>query len=43
MAGRIPQSFIDDLLVRTDIVELIDSRVRLKKAGKKLPGLLPFS
>ncbi|MGL5532100.1 MAG: CHC2 zinc finger domain-containing protein, partial [Plesiomonas shigelloides] len=27
MAGRIPQSFIDDLLVRTDIVELIDSRV----------------
>ena len=26
MAGRIPQSFIDDLLVRTDIVELIDSR-----------------
>ena len=27
MAGRIPQSFIDDLLVRTDIVELIDSHV----------------
>ena len=42
MAGRIPQSFIDDLLVRTDIVELIDSRVRLKKAGKNYQACCPF-
>ena len=31
MAGLIPQSFIDDLLDRADIVEVIDRRVRLKK------------
>ncbi|MDO2948311.1 DNA primase [Aeromonas simiae] len=42
MAGRIPQSFIDDLLNRTDIVELIDSRVRLKKAGKNYQACCPF-
>ncbi|WP_158527375.1 DNA primase [Pelagibaculum spongiae] len=42
MAGRIPQSFIDDLLARTDLVELIRSRVRLKKAGKNYSGLCPF-
>ena len=34
MAGLIPQAFIDDLLSRTDIVEAIDKRVTLKKAGK---------
>jgi len=33
MAGRIPQSFIDDLIARTDIVDVIDSRVPLKRAG----------
>ena len=42
MAGKIPQSFIDELLVRTDIVELIDSRVRLKKAGKNYQACCPF-
>lgn len=42
MAGKIPQSFIDDLLARTDIVELIDSRVRLKKAGKNYQACCPF-
>ncbi|MGL5039862.1 MAG: CHC2 zinc finger domain-containing protein, partial [Aeromonas sp.] len=42
MAGRIPQSFIDDLLVRTDIVELVDARVRLKKAGKNYQACCPF-
>ena len=35
MAGRIPQSFIDDLTARADIVELIGSRVELKKAGRE--------
>ena len=34
MAGLIPQSFIDDLLSRIDIVDVIDKRVSLKKTGK---------
>lgn len=38
----IPRAFIDDLLVRTDIVELIDSRVPLKKAGKNYAACCPF-
>ncbi|NHH99741.1 DNA primase [Oceanimonas sp. MB9] len=42
MAGRIPQQFIDDLLARTDIVDLIDQRVRLKKAGKNYQACCPF-
>ena len=33
MAGRIPQSFIDELIARIDIVDVIDRRVPLKKAG----------
>ncbi len=40
--GRIPESFIDDVLSRTDIVELIDSRVKLKKAGKNYSACCPF-
>lgn len=43
MAGRIPDSFIHDLLARTDIVELIGSRVELKRAGKEFKGLSPFT
>jgi DNA primase len=42
MAGLIPQSFIDDLLARTDIVELIGSRVELKKAGREWKACCPF-
>jgi len=42
MAGRIPQSFINDLLGRVDIVDIIDGRVALKKAGKDYQGLCPF-
>ncbi|GKW52493.1 DNA primase [Pseudoalteromonas sp. NCCP-2140] len=42
MAGKIPRQFIDDLLARTDIVELIDSRVGLKKAGKDYQACCPF-
>lgn len=42
MAGRIPRDFIDDLLARTDIVEIVDSRVRLKKAGKNYQACCPF-
>ena len=42
MTGRIPQTFIDDLLVRTDIVDVIDSRVQLKKAGREYKACCPF-
>lgn len=42
MAGRIPRDFIDDLIARTDIVELVDSRVKLKKAGKNYQACCPF-
>lgn len=42
MAGRIPGSFINDLLARTDIVDLIDARVRLKKQGKNYHACCPF-
>ena len=40
--SRIPQSFIDELLYRTDIVEVIDQRVKLKKAGKNYSACCPF-
>ena len=42
MAGRIPQHFIDDLVSRIDIVELIDRRVPLKKAGRNYQACCPF-
>jgi len=42
MAGLIPQSFIDDLLHRTDIVEVIDKRVPLKKRGNNYTACCPF-
>ncbi|EAQ98034.1 DNA primase [Congregibacter litoralis] len=42
MAGRIPQSFIDDLLDRVDIVDVIDRRVKLKKTGKNFSARCPF-
>jgi len=42
MAGKIPQNFIDDLLARADIVEIIDARVPLKKAGRDYVACCPF-
>ena len=42
MAGRIPQSFIDELIARADIVEVIGSRVPLKKAGREYKACCPF-
>ncbi|WP_143869783.1 DNA primase [Catenovulum sediminis] len=42
MAGRIPRNFIDDIIARTDIVEVIDARVRLKKTGKNYSACCPF-
>ena len=42
MAGLISRTFLDDLLSRTDIVDLIDSKVKLKKAGKNYQACCPF-
>ncbi|AGV18373.1 MULTISPECIES: DNA primase [Vibrio] len=42
MAGHIPRSFIDDLLARLDIVDIIDARVKLKKKGKNYGACCPF-
>jgi DNA primase len=42
MAGLIPQSFIDDLLDRVDIVDVVDRRVKLKKTGKNYSACCPF-
>ena len=42
MTGRIPQAFIDELLTRTDIIDVIDAAVPLKKAGKEYKACCPF-
>ena len=42
MAGKIPQDFIDELLTRTDIIDVIDAYVPLKKAGKNHKACCPF-
>ena len=42
MPGKIPKQFIDDLLSRIDIVDVIDARVPLKKAGKDYKACCPF-
>ncbi|RUR55144.1 DNA primase [Vreelandella populi] len=42
MAGQIPQRFIEDLLGRVDVVEVVGERVQLKKAGRNYAGLCPF-
>ena len=42
VAGRIPQDFIDDLVARADIIEVVGSRVPLKKAGREYKACCPF-
>ncbi len=42
MAGKIPQHFIDDLLNRVDVVDVINRRVPLKKAGQDYSACCPF-
>ena len=42
MPGRIPDQFIDDLLARIDIVDVIEQRVPLKKAGRDWTARCPF-
>lgn len=42
MGGLIPESFIEELLGRADIVELIERRVPLKRAGREYQACCPF-
>ena len=42
MSGRIPQDFIDDLVQRADIVEVVGSRIPLTKAGREYKARCPF-
>ena len=42
MAGLIPQDFIDDLIARADVVEVIGRRIQLKKAGREFKACCPF-
>jgi len=42
MAGLIPQDFIDDLIARADITEVVGRRVQLKKAGREFKACCPF-
>ncbi len=42
MSGRIPDSFIEDLLDRIDIVEVIERRLELKRAGAEFQARCPF-
>ncbi|OUS16199.1 DNA primase [Gammaproteobacteria bacterium 50_400_T64] len=42
MAGLIPQRFIDDLLDRVDIVDVIGARLELRKTGKNHSARCPF-
>jgi DNA primase len=42
MAGRIPQPFIDEVVARSDIVEIIGARVPLKKSGREFKACCPF-
>jgi DNA primase len=42
MAGRIPDSFLDELVARSDIVEIIGARVPLKKGGREFKACCPF-
>ena len=42
MAGLIPRNFIDDIISRLDIVDVVSARIRLKKAGKNYSACCPF-
>ncbi len=42
MAGNIPKSFIDDLIARADIVDVIDRRVPLTRKGREYIACCPF-
>ncbi len=42
MAGRIPQEFLDQVLGRVDLVEIVNARVPLRRAGREFMACCPF-
>ncbi|MDR1012608.1 MAG: DNA primase [Coxiellaceae bacterium] len=42
MSKSIPQSFIEDLLTKIDIIDIISTRVKLRRAGNNFVGMCPF-
>ena len=42
MAGKIPGTFIDELMARVDIVDVVDRRVPLTRKGKEFMACCPF-
>ncbi len=42
MTGRIPDQFLDELLARVDIVDVVGERVQLKRGGANYQALCPF-
>src|ERR1700680_2481907 len=42
MAGRIPQAFIDEIVARSDTVDIIGARVARKKSGREFKACCPF-
>ncbi|MGB5064296.1 MAG: CHC2 zinc finger domain-containing protein, partial [Candidatus Competibacter sp.] len=42
MAGRIPQEFVDQLLGRVDLVEIVNARVPLRRTGREFMACCPF-
>src|ERR1700704_6998990 len=38
----IPQSFVQDLLARVDVVDVVDRHVKLKRAGSNYSACCPF-
>ena len=42
MAGRIPQEFLDQVLARVDLVEIVNARVPLRRAGREFMACCPF-
>ncbi len=42
MAGRIPQPFIDEIVARSDIVDIVGARIALKKSGREYKACCPF-
>jgi DNA primase len=40
--ARIPKTFIDELIARANIIEVVSSRIALKKAGREYKACCPF-
>ncbi len=42
MAGKIPRQFIQELIARIDLVDLVDARVPLRQSGSNFTARCPF-